>query len=127
MTIHKHPTNLSWQINLRYKKLFDLNEHIKHAIGAEYPQGMSHGFPQDRLVNWVTGMSDTVRNDRMDKLNAWLRDVCASGVLMGRRDVSDAIFNALSVREHMKQQQQQSAPPSQAANTNTRKFANPFG
>ena len=86
---------ISWQLTLRYSVFRALNNRI-----AKYIQGTSIDsrvhFPS-KVSTFFTGITDKVRNDRMNQLDAWMREILNSALIMTIPEVADAVLEVLEV------------------------------
>ena len=74
--------NISWQVTLRYSKFLEFYQDVcREAARAKVDiEIIQNKFPQDRLSNWLKGMTDDVRNKRKAALDGWLRELFATPV-----------------------------------------------
>ena len=74
--------NISWQVTLRYSKFLEFYQDVcREASKAKVDiEIIQNKFPQDRLSNWLKGMTDDVRNKRKTALDSWLRELFATPV-----------------------------------------------
>lgn len=88
--------NISWQVVMRYSKFLEFfNEVQRECSKAKVDINIiNNKFPQDRLTNWLKGMTDEVRNSRKKALDSWLRELFSTPMIM----TIPAIFNLLLIR-----------------------------
>ena len=74
--------NISWQVTLRYSKFLEFYQDVCRCLSKVKVdiEIMQNKFPQDRLSNWLKGMTDDVRNKRKTALDSWLRELFATPV-----------------------------------------------
>lgn len=86
----------SWQLTLRYNRFKAI-----HTVVSKYShlQALKHPFPASTLGQWLAGVSDADRTIRMDSLDAWLREVTLSPVLMTVQEVAEIVYSVLQFRE----------------------------
>ena len=86
---------VSWQLTLRYSVFRNLNAKI-----AKYLQGTSFdsrtAFPS-KVTTFFTGITDKVRNERMNQLDAWMKEILSSALIMTVPEVADGILEVLEV------------------------------
>lgn len=88
-----HPQ--SWQLTLRYSVFRALNAKITKHIGGTIFDARCR-FPS-KAATLFSGMTDKVRNDRMQQLDAWMREILSSALIMTVPEVVDAILEVLEV------------------------------
>jgi hypothetical protein len=85
----------SWQLTLRYSVFRNLSLKI-----AKYLNGVSFSgkaaFPS-RVTTLFMGITDKVRNERMSQLDAWMREVLSSALIMTVPEVVDSVYEVLEV------------------------------
>jgi hypothetical protein len=74
----------SWQLTLRYSVFRNLSINGKAA------------FPS-RVTTLFLGITDKVRNERMNQLDAWMREVLSSALIMTIPEVVESMFEVLEV------------------------------
>ena len=90
---NNYPQN--WQLTLRYSVFRNLNARISKYIAGTSFDHRAH-FPS-KVATFFTGMTDRVRNDRMQQLDMWLREVLSSALLMTIPEVAEAVLEVLEV------------------------------
>jgi hypothetical protein len=86
---------ISWQLTLRYSVFRALNSKIsRHQSGTQFDAKCR--FPS-KVTTLFTGISDKVRNDRMQQLDGWMRELLTSAVIMTIPEVAEAILEVLEV------------------------------
>lgn len=85
---------ISWQLTVRYnkfKELYDIvNRYLKHG-------NISVPFPLSSITNALFGIDDNLRNERMNKFDAWLREVTANPVAMTTKEILLAVHRILEI------------------------------
>lgn len=88
-----------WQILMRYNRFktlyYQLTNYLPRSI-SRMPE-----FPLASLGDWMFGISDTVRNERMKKMNSWLQALLMNPVLMTIAEVVHIVFEFLQVDENI--------------------------
>eukprot|EP01034_Spumella_vulgaris_P022264 gene22264-28377_t len=87
-----------WSLSLRYSAFAQFEKVVsRHCratrIHAEFPHATGGQF--------LFGISDEVRNDRMAKFDTWLREVLVNPVLMTTREVFEEVNRFLEVDSHI--------------------------
>jgi hypothetical protein len=85
---------ISWQLTVRYnkfKELYDItNKHLKHG-------NISVPFPLSSITHSIFGIDDNLRNERMHKFDAWLRELTANPVAMTTKEILSAVYRILEI------------------------------
>jgi hypothetical protein len=88
----------SYVLTLRYSKFKKIyttiskysNEYITHSV-----------FPSTTISQFIMGVSNELRFERMHAFDSWLREVIVSPVLMTIKEVVEVVYEVLEVHEHV--------------------------
>jgi len=89
----------SWQLTYRYQRFRSFCD-IVYKHGSHVP--IAAPFPYATAIQTLFGIDDTVRTERMDALDRWLREVVLNPCLMTILPISIALFDFLQVDTHLK-------------------------
>lgn len=83
-----------WQLILRYNAFYKLYcivcKHLKYTnLKAE--------FPLATTGHWVWGITDDIRNERMNKFDTWMRELLVNPILMTTKEIIDAVNSMLEI------------------------------
>lgn len=90
---------ISWQLTLRYSVFRNLNNKISKYISGTSIDSRVH-FPS-KVTTFFTGITDKVRNERMNQLDAWMREILNSALIMTIPEVADAVLEVLEVESRV--------------------------
>lgn len=104
VTYHRiaHPQDalISYRITLRYNQFKDLHialqRHLKHTEIIE-------PFPMASVSQSLFGLDDNQRNERMNRLDAWLREVLINAIAMTTKEIVQAVYRLLEVEQQTQQ------------------------
>lgn len=85
----------TWQLTLRYSVFRNLNAKISKYLPSAAIDPRA-AFPS-KVTTLFSGITDKVRNDRMNQLDLWMRGVLSSALLMTIPEVVEAIIEVLEI------------------------------
>ena len=90
---------ISWQLTLRYSVFRNLNNKISKYIAGTSIDSRVH-FPS-KVSTFFMGITDKVRNERMNQLDLWMREILNSALVMTIPEVADAVLEVLEVESRV--------------------------
>ena len=90
-------TGAAWTVSLRWKILVKLDSDLRKVTEDRFT--WMPKFPNDRMST-IFGINDAQRNERMENLGVYLRDLCASADLMLNKKARGLFDTTFKVAEH---------------------------
>eukprot|EP01032_Pedospumella_encystans_P007580 gene7580-9081_t len=90
---------ISWQLTLRYSVFRNLNNKVSKYIAGTSIDSRVH-FPS-KVSTFFMGITDKVRNERMNQLDLWMREILNSALVMTIPEVADAVLEVLEVESRV--------------------------
>lgn len=95
VTVTLSSTNYSWQLSKRYALFYELYHQLKEPIAKA--GGTKTKFPEQRILSFLFGLTDEVRDQRREDINGWFQEILQSKELMLDKEVIRKVFTFFEV------------------------------
>lgn len=90
---------LTWQVTVRYSQMKAFYDFIhRHKPGNVI---LHEQFPFATMSQNVVGVTDEVRNFRMEKFDLWLKEIVYHPLLMTKKETLEATMDLLELDKHV--------------------------
>lgn len=100
----KKPSIASWQIEFRYSQIKDVWQIVQNHL-SEFSDivPFHEPFPLATISHGLFGITDEIRNERMNKFDLWLRELITHPLAMTIWEIAESVYHFLEVAKHVRE------------------------